>query len=544
MSTNARKPRRNAPCPCGSGKKYKACCLRAEEAKPKMSVDAMLERAWQAVAQHDVEGTLLWFRQVLAVQPKHAMALAGLGQALCWQERVREGLGYLREAARQLEKHAEQTRNVQFVMELADQLHHWGDLDTALRLIRLAAHLAPTLPAVHNNLALYLLRVNRPEEALPHARKARELMPDNPACQNLLAIIEAQLGHLESARAGFEQVIANPQDLAQTARAWQELALVLDRLGEYDAAFEACGKAKGLQSMLPDFRQVDRELVFRILKHHRAGFDRALLHRWSLQDYADDLPAPIFLMGFLRSGTTLTEQVLNAHPDVLASDENGLIHELTQIVKRTTGCGDDLPAGLRQIDLTQARQLRAHYWQRVQAEYGEEALRKRFVDKVALNSIDAGFISLLFPEAKILFALRDPRDVCLSCYLQTFKPVPVTINLSSWEGIARQYAAVMDLWLHLRPMIAPSYLEFRYEDAVTDFENTYRQVFALLGLEWTPEVAAFHEKAKGRYIATPSFAAVSQPLYTRSVGRWRHYAAYYPRVLPVLEPYLDAFGYL
>ncbi len=113
----------------------------------------------------------------------------------------------------------------------------------------------------------------------------------------------------------------------------------------------------------------------------------------------------------------------------------------------------------------------------------------------------------------------------------------------TWEGVANQYAAVMDLWLHMKPMIQPRYLELRYEDTVNDFENSFRKVFALLDLEWSPEVSVFHEKAKNRYISTPSFAAVAKPIYTRAVARWHNYKKFYPPILPILAPYIDAFGY-
>lgn len=176
-------------------------------------------------------------------------------------------------------------------------------------------------------------------------------------------------------------------------------------------------------------------------------------------------------------------------------------------------------------------------------EYGEEALNKCFVDKVALNSIDIGLISCVFPGARIIFALRDPRDVCLSCFQQVFNPSNVTVNLMTWEGVANQYAAVMDLWLHMKPMIQPCYLELRYEDTVNDFETSFRRVFALLDLQWSQAVSAFHEKAKGHYISTPSFAAVAQPIYSRALARWHNYEKFYTPILPILATYIDAFGY-
>lgn len=540
----AQKIGRNAPCPCGSGKKYKVCCAqRAVNAAVQMNFEQVMQQAWQAVAQRNVAAVMHWFEKALSMRPADPHALAGLGQALCWQERRREGLQYLQRAASELEVEVQHHGNPSFILELAEQLHFWGDLDTSLRLAKLAVQVAPTHVPALNNLALYLMRVNQPEAAEPYARMANMLDPDSPAINNLLAILETRLGQLPEARQRFEQVIAANKDAKQTQRAWQELATVLDKLGEYDAAFEACERAKALFRDLPEVRRVDSNAVFRAIARNKAGFDQALLRRWQVSDFADNLPVPVFLIGFLRSGTTLTEQVLAAHPGVYTSDENNLIHGLVQALGRLSGCGEDVPAGLRRIGLTSACDLRALYWKRVRQEYGPEALQKVFIDKVALNSIDVGLISTLFPEAKIIFALRDPRDVCLSCYQQAFQPANVTVNLASWEGVAKQYAAVMDYWLHVRDQIAPAYLQIRYEDTVSDFENTMRRVFELIGLEWVPEVAAFHENAKGRYIATPSFADVSQPIYNRSVGRWRRYEKHFEPILPILQPYIRAFGY-
>lgn len=542
-NTVQKKIGRNDFCPCGSGKKYKACCLKAQaQAQPVMHFETAMKNAYQAVAKRDRVATRHWFGEALKLQPDHPQALAGMGQFLCWQEQRREGLGYLQRAARRLMEDAEQRHDIRFIMELADQLHYWGDLDTALALARQGVKIAPADPAALNHLALFLVRVNQVEEAEPYARMACMQLPDNPACNNLLAIIETRLGQWDEARARFEGIVEANRVPEQTTRALQELVGVLDHLGEYDAAFDACSRAKSMFRQIPAFKKYDPDFIFRTIARNKAGFDRALLQRWKPADFADTLPVPVFLIGFLRSGTTLTEQVLAAYPEVFSSDENSLIHGLVQQLRQLTGT-EDVATGLRKIGLTTARELRALYWRRVREEYGAEALNKRFVDKVALNSIDVGLISTLFPEAKILFALRDPRDVCLSCYQQAFQPSNVTVNLSSWDGVAKQYAAVMDYWLSVREHIAPAYVEIRYEDTVADLEASMRRVLALMGLEWVPEVAAFHERARGRYIATPSFADVSQPIYQRSVARWRRYERHYQPILPVLVPYIEAFGY-
>lgn len=536
----AEKPTRNAPCPCGSGKKYKTCCFT--KSSNAVTISEALQNAWSSVRQQNITQTLYWFKQALSIEPKNLQALAGMGQALCWHHQRNEGLDYLRKAANQLERNARQTRDIRFIIELAEQLHHWGDLDTALKLTKLALDISPENPAALNNHALYLSRVNRCEEALPYAIKANQLLPENPACSNLLGVLHAQLKHYSEAKQFFSKIIETNRDKQQTARAWQELVTVLDKLGEYEQSFQACQQAKQHYLQLPEVQSIDKNAVFKAISTNKAGFDRALLQRWTTTDFADHQPQAVFLLGFLRSGTTLTEQVLGAHPDIFTSDENDLIHSLTEELKRLSG-EQSLPQALQRIDIQTARQLRGYYWRRVNEEYGARALDKLFINKVALNSIDIGLISCLFPEARLLFALRDPRDVCLSCFQQAFKPATVTVNLMTWEGVARQYSAVMDLWLYLKPMIQPRYLELRYEDTVNDFENSFRQVFELLDLTWSSEIRTFHEKTKGRFIATPSFAAVNQPMYQHAVARWKHYPDVFDQILPILEPFIQAFGY-
>ncbi|CAD6881184.1 hypothetical protein [Methylomonas albis] len=535
---------RNDPCPCNSGKKFKACCGNKSTPATQLTVVETLKMAWQAVGQRDVLATTHWFQQTLKLEPTNAEALAGLGQALCWQHRIQEGLSYLKQAAKQLKNNAQIKREVRLILELAEQLHHWGDLVTAIELTELAVTLEPVNPVALNNHALYLVRVNRFSEALSYAQRVCQLRPNEPACNNMLAIIEAHLGDLSTAKRRFEAVIKANLNPQQTARAWQELVGVLDKTGEYEASFQACLQAKQRYKELPEIKALDKQQIFTAIKNNQAGYDQALLSRWSVTDFADDLPTPHFLMGFLRSGTTLTEQVLAAHPEVETSDENDLIHGLILQLQKFTKCRiDNLVDGVRLLGIDQARQLRQYYWQRVREEYGQTAIQSRFIDKVALNSIDIGLIACLFPEAKILFALRDPRDVCLSCFQQAFAPSAVTANLTDWQGVAEQYAAVMKLWLTIKPMMQPKFIELRYEDTVNHFENSFRQVFELLNLEWTDEINAFHEKAQGRFIATPSFVDVTQPIYTRSLARWQHYQAFYEPVMPILKPYIAVFGY-
>lgn len=504
----------------------------------------MLQFAQQAVSQSNFTEAEHWLRQLHTAKPTDVFILAGLGQALCRQSRRREGLVFLLKACKILERNAAKNRDPKFIVDLSAQLLHWGEIVAAERLARMAVSLAPNAANILNNLALCLARVNRNAEALPISRRVCEILPDHPGCNILLALIESQTGYAEQALHRLARIIDRNAEAAQTARAYLEMGVILDKQGHYEEAFTAFNQAAGMRSQLLNQRPAERELLFNQLQINSQGFDSDLLQRWPSASLNDaGLPAPAFLMGFLRSGTTLTEQVLGAHPHIFATDESTIIHELTLELQRLSGIFDNHAAALNALHLGQIKQLRQFYWKRMREEYGDEVMCKQLVDKHAMNTMDLGVISVIFPEAKILFALRDPRDICISCFMQAFTPAPATVNLLTWRGIAKQYAAVMDYWLKLRPLIQPAYLELRYEDTVADFETTYRRVFEFLGVDWLAEVSRFHERAQGRFISTPSFAAVSQPVYNTAVARWKHYQRQFEEIMPELEPFIQAFGY-
>ncbi len=538
---------RNEPCPCGSGKKYKACCLQTPQQPVQAQIadiEELHRRGQQAVAQGNFTGAEMWFRQMLAVKPNDAYALACVGQSLCWRHKRREGLAFLRQAALQLEKQAVKSRKPEFLLELSEQLLHWGESQAAEKLARLAVKLTPNSPAALNNLAVCLTRINRDAEALPISLRVCELLPDKPGSDILLAIIESRMGDIPAASRRLERVIALNFVSEQTARAHLELAKLLDKRGEYDAAFAGINQANQVRAGLAKNLGVNHEYLFSSIQSNKTGFTSELLQRWPAAMLAEDgLPAPAFLVGFLRSGTTLTEQVLAAHPEIIATDESSIVQELILQLAEISNIQNNIPAALETLDRSQIQALRCYFWQRLREEHGDAVMHKQLVDKNALNSIELGFISVVFPEAKILFALRDPRDVCLSCYMQAFALSPATVNLLSWDGVARQYAAVMDYWLYLKHLLQPGVMELRYEDTVLNFEAAYRQAFEFLGVAWAPEVAGFHQHAQGSYISTPSFTDVSRPLYTSALSRWKNYTGYFQPILPQLERYIQAFGY-
>lgn len=533
--------RRNDFCQCGSGQKYKHCCGQIRQAT---SASEILIKARESVRLGNLQNAEKYFQQLITLNPLHAEGLAGLGQCLCWRQKTAEGIIYLQQAALVLQKTSHQGLAVRPLIDLCTQVLHWGDLATALSLAETAEHRAPDNAAALNNLALCYSRCNRDQDALVYAKRACKILPDDPGCNILLAILETRLGNLDSAQHRLQHILQVCKDPAQTARATLELGIVLDKLGQFDQAFEAFSSAGAKHLALPEIQGINAETIFTTLRDNRANFDPSLLRRWSVEELSgDSLPTPIFLFGFLRSGTTLAEQVFAAHPSIVTSNEEPFIAELINELRRKTLSEKPIPELLKNLNLEQVRQLRRFYWRLITEKYGDRVKDSYFIDKMALNSIEAGLISCIFPDAKIIFALRDPRDVCLSCFMQAFNPSPATVNLLSWTGIARQYCALMDFWLAIRQHLAPAVLTLKYEAAVHDFETTYRQVFDFLEVDWQPECEKFYTQVQGKYIATPSFSAVHQPIYTTAVGRWHNYSRHFVPILPQLQRFITAFEY-
>lgn len=502
-----------------------------------------LQRGFAATRTGNLAEAAVCFDQAVAEDPDDIEARAWLGQTLCSLGRRHEGIAHLREAGQYLLENAEDDGDISLVLEIVQQLQQWNDFDGAIdlgsRAVRIDGHNARAFQL----LAVGHAQLNRKTEALEAGEQALRLAPDNAMMQVLQGSLEADAGRNETARQRLQALLAQAPDARTAFRAHKELARVHDRLGEHAQVFPHLHASAALARSLPEYSQPDAALLPDMIRSNTAGFDRALMERWSAADFAQDRPAPVFLIGFFRSGTTLTQEVLDVHPDVFVADETDFIWAVHRELHRMDPSRSSTADKLRTLDLAGVRHLRAFYWNRAQARFGELPASPVFVDKFTLNTIDLGLINCIFPDAKVVFVMRDPRDVCLSCYMQLMVPTPATVHLLDWQETANFYGQVMHWWMHIKPRMTLDCLEFRYEDAVLQFEPTYRRLFEFLGLPWDPAALDFHRHAAAKFVASPSRNQVAQPLYSSSIERWRHYQSECTAISESLRPYVDAFGY-
>jgi len=283
-----------------------------------------------------------------------------------------------------------------------------------------------------------------------------------------------------------------------------------------------------------------------------AGVESVRAREWRLADYfrrADaaawqgpgaqsDARTHVFLVGFPRSGTTLLEQVLAAHPGVAAMQERTcLMDSAAEFFGSDTGL--DRLAALSDEELQPWRDA---YWKRV-AETEPALSKPVFVDKMPLNAVFLPLIAKLFPHAKILLALRDPRDVVLSCFRRRFAMNAGMVEFTALDTSVAYYVAVMALIQAYREKLKLEIFEARHESLIADFDGEAGRVCDFLGLEFRDEMRAFAVRAKAQTIDTPSGAQVARGLSQSGLAQWRRYQPQLQPVLPMLAPFVARFGY-
>jgi tetratricopeptide (TPR) repeat protein len=427
--------------------------------------------------------------------------------------------------------------------ELGNVLQGLGEQEEALISYRKALELRPDSVDAWTNLGLTLERVHRLEEARDSADAALTQNPVHYGANLLRARLDSRAGAQQQARERLETLLQQslaPRDYAVAA---MELGHVLDKLGNQVQAFERFAAAKDAWHIVLASTSYDTGQFLARIARLRAWFTAERVHNWGAAPCNDGLSAPVFLVGFPRSGTTLMEQILESHPHLTGSREEPLITRLIESTATLLGRPFVYPEGIEGLTPVDLHALRVEYWQLARQLIGPEVVTRRLIDKLPLNIVDLGFIHRLFPDAKIIVALRDPRDVCLSCYMQSFDLNQAMVNFLDLGSTTRLYAAVMDLWHHYRALPGLDAFVYRYEDLIDDVETTARRLLEFLGEPWDPAVLSYHETARKQYANTPSYQNVTLPIYRKAIGRWRSYAEQLAPHLGVLRPFLEEFGY-
>jgi hypothetical protein len=236
--------------------------------------------------------------------------------------------------------------------------------------------------------------------------------------------------------------------------------------------------------------------------------------------------------------------MLDSHDELVSADEFDVYTQwIHQPIVRRFKYSTPLLAILDSVPPAVRQKARATYWQQTEAIFDQSIGDRMLLDKNPGMMILLPAINWAFPEMKMLVALRDPRDVVLSCFMQKVPLTPISSNWLALADAAEYYARVMKTWLIVRQLTPGRWIEFRYEDVVADLERESRRILAFLGLPWDERVLRFYEHARAKVVRSPTYKDVTQPVYHKSVGRWQHYARQFEPILEKLQPFVKEFGY-
>jgi tetratricopeptide (TPR) repeat protein len=472
------------------------------------------------------------FERSIGLDPRNAEAHAGLGNALCRMGRLEAAEPPLRQAV-QLNPDS-----FDLQINLANVLLELRRFGAAAACYRRGIEIDPRQVRAHRGLATSLRAAGDISSAIARYRDALALSPSEAPLWNDLGRCFLALGRLDEAIEAFRRALALDADLADAYRNLaacrllptddQEMARVAGLAERTDLPIEERATAGfAVAKALDDADRYDEAFVTydsanRLYRAARAAagdrFDAAALARQIDGLIADFTPAffaavsgwgnpsdlPVFIVGLPRSGTTLVEQIAASHSRVFGAGE------LREIGETAAELG---------APWTQAAVRRAAdaHLERLSALGGDA---DRIIDKLPDNIFMLGVIATLYPAARIIFCRRDPRDIGVSCYFQKFSAGSLTFSYDLAD-CGRRIRETERLAAHWHRVLPLRWLDIHYESLVADLEGESRRLIEFLGLAWEPSCLDFHRTL--RAVQTASSWQVRQPLYHRSVGRWRHY---------------------
>ncbi len=489
------------------------------------NVDALRMMGTIALSASRFDEAERYLRRAISEAPDFVGAIIDRGRALKEQSRFEAAIGCFRNAIEM------EPGNVQAHFLLGDTLSPAALTFEAIDAFQQTLELRPDHAGALLGLGHVLKTVGRQEEAVEAYRECIRLRPNSGPTYWSLANLKTYRLSDEDMQEMQTRVSSGKLNVESEVNFLFALAKATEDRGDYDGAWQYYRDGNAKRRAAEYYDSVQTEV-----KHDRVieVFDREFLAERSGQ--GNDDPAPIFVVGLPRSGSTLIEQILASHSQVEGTSELPYVGHVSASLNLNRADGVNYPAAVRELGPEHAKSLGQEYIRAAQMHRTEG--KPRFIDKMPNNFPAVGFINLILPNAKIIDARRHPLDSCLSCFRQLFaQGQTFTYDLTDIGEYFLEYQRLMDHWHEVLPGHA---LTIQYEDMVTDFENQVRRLLEYCELPWEDACINFYETE--RPVRTASSEQVRQPIYSQSINRWRNYEQYLGELVEVLDPVLTRYA--
>lgn len=450
------------------------------------------------------------FAQAAAVLPEDYRVFAGWGAALHQLERHEEAEKKYRTA---LDRGPTTEAATDLIVSIGDGYRHRGFFEEARAQYDFARERDPTNADAAAGLAAVY---DRERDYQRSYELVRPFSDENPPKVSV-AITFAQVAPrfdkadeaIERLQAASVQENLRPQ---QKRRLHFALGKLRDAGGEFEAAFLDYRTANDLyaDSYDPAGHAASTDQMIEAIGQVEAA-------RLRLAEAPSD--KPVFILGMPRSGTSLIEQILASHPRVAGGGELSTLPNIIGDLLGQLGTATDYRSLIDRIDTGTVERASHIYLDALQAV---DPAAERVTDKMPHNFEHLWLIAAAFPGVPIIHCTRHPLDTCLSCYFQDFAGRHAYSRDLTHLGL--HYADYRRLMGHWRNTLDLNILEVAYEDMVGDTEALSRKIVAFCGLEWDSACLKFYRNR--RFVATASYDQVRRPVYSQSVGRYRHYEPY------------------
>lgn len=484
-----------------------------------------------AAEQRELGEAREYFTQAVAAAPQLPQSHFNLANVLSELDDLGQSVTHYQRALEIAPDYVDAWVNLALVQETQ------GEFDDAIESLIKALTLFPEHKRAWYLKANLLEQQSKLDEADAALERGFALAPDNPHFHLVKARLERRTGNAAAAQQRLRGL--QPELIPNTLRGavQTELGRACDAMGQSAEAFAAYAEANRLSEQSWKAENPGPNEFSERLGAVEAWLSSGVLDHWPAA-IPDQDQAPVFLIGFPRSGTTLLDRILRSHGDFCVMEENSALGHLTRVIHDRFG---GYPGQTTRLAETTCSQLRENYLRNAQ-RLASPGAHQILVDKLPLNTIHVGLIHRLFPCAKLVFALRHPLDVVLSCFMQAFEPNAAMANFFTLEQASATYVRVLNIWSRYEQALPLAVHYIRYEDVVADFDHTIGALTTFLGRTYRSEMADYY-KLRGSPIKTPSYHQVSRPIYADSRYRWRRYVPYLNSSAELLAPYMRRFGY-